>query len=597
MSPPKAPAKLLDLTLEPIKTEVNAGEGISFIQQLANKGSSSRFDVAVRQEILDPRTLEVIAFAYNGTVKPVNASLQMLITRAQAEILRPIFLEVCSYPSTMSQNATGNITVKADLDTLIKTITTQIDQPNGTTVTLTQDNNASDLASFTYIFNYTLNSTLYGTYKIISTVTDISDQVNQKNETYEVVRTGNVSLTGSGITTISLLNRCNSRIISSGSNITSINLPIGKYGIKAETSPITIIFNNITVNETLNEILNYTDIGETLSLPTDTRAVDQLELTINSSLFDYNFVNFTYDYSGKTGVISEENNLRIYRCHSQSSCTFIRMMPAYINTTTHQIRTNITNFSVYMLAESTATVTQTSSTPSGGGGGGGGGRSTSVSLVSLNIVQPGPISVLRSGTIVSPITIKNNGESFLFGINLRAESPNSNVQLEFTDPFIQFLAPGQEQSRELRITTNLSEEGPLDVDIIAQVTNPDISDRAKIFIDIIGGEAKGNADKQIVFVRDLFNNNPDCLELKELLTEAQKEFENKNYDKALVLTDSAINACKNLLVLKGKELEIPKKAVQVSDYMILSIELVAFLFMFAVLYNYYKRRKIRRGKI
>ena len=51
-------------------------------------------------------------------------------------------------------------------------------------------------------------------------------------------------------------------------------------------------------------------------------------------------------------------------------------------------------------------------------------------------------------------TIKNNGESFLFGINLRAESPNSNVQLEFTDPFIQFLAPGQEQSRELRITTN-----------------------------------------------------------------------------------------------------------------------------------------------
>jgi len=98
---------------------------------------------------LTPRTLEVIAFAYNGTVKPVNASLQMLITRAQAEILRPIFLEVCSYPSTMSQNATGNITVKADLDTLIKTITTQIDQPNGTTVTLTQDNNASDLASFT----------------------------------------------------------------------------------------------------------------------------------------------------------------------------------------------------------------------------------------------------------------------------------------------------------------------------------------------------------------------------------------------------------------------------------------------------------------
>ena len=62
LSPPKAPAKLLDLTLEPIKTEANAGESISFIQQLANKGSSNRFDVVVRQEILDPRTFEVITF-------------------------------------------------------------------------------------------------------------------------------------------------------------------------------------------------------------------------------------------------------------------------------------------------------------------------------------------------------------------------------------------------------------------------------------------------------------------------------------------------------------------------------------------------------
>ena len=61
-SPPKAPAKLLDLSLEPIKTEVTAGESISFIQELSNKGSSSRFDVVVRQEIVDPKTFEVVTF-------------------------------------------------------------------------------------------------------------------------------------------------------------------------------------------------------------------------------------------------------------------------------------------------------------------------------------------------------------------------------------------------------------------------------------------------------------------------------------------------------------------------------------------------------
>src|SRR3989344_7299832 len=34
LSPPKAPSKLLDLSLEPVKTEANAGESISLIQQL-----------------------------------------------------------------------------------------------------------------------------------------------------------------------------------------------------------------------------------------------------------------------------------------------------------------------------------------------------------------------------------------------------------------------------------------------------------------------------------------------------------------------------------------------------------------------------------
>src|SRR3989338_8537477 len=44
-SPPQAPAKLLDLSLKPVKTSVEAGQSISFIQELSNQGSSKRFDV------------------------------------------------------------------------------------------------------------------------------------------------------------------------------------------------------------------------------------------------------------------------------------------------------------------------------------------------------------------------------------------------------------------------------------------------------------------------------------------------------------------------------------------------------------------------
>jgi hypothetical protein len=55
-SPPKAQHKLLDLSIEPVTTTVEAGQSIVFIKQLSNLGSLSRFDVIVKQEIIDPRS-------------------------------------------------------------------------------------------------------------------------------------------------------------------------------------------------------------------------------------------------------------------------------------------------------------------------------------------------------------------------------------------------------------------------------------------------------------------------------------------------------------------------------------------------------------
>ena len=60
--PPKAPSKLLDLSLKPVKTNVEAGQSIAFIQELSNQGSSERFDVVVRQEVLDSRTFKIVTY-------------------------------------------------------------------------------------------------------------------------------------------------------------------------------------------------------------------------------------------------------------------------------------------------------------------------------------------------------------------------------------------------------------------------------------------------------------------------------------------------------------------------------------------------------
>ncbi len=59
-SQPKAPTKLLDLNLEPIITTVKPGESIAFVKELSNLGSSKRYDVVIKQEIIDPLTNKII---------------------------------------------------------------------------------------------------------------------------------------------------------------------------------------------------------------------------------------------------------------------------------------------------------------------------------------------------------------------------------------------------------------------------------------------------------------------------------------------------------------------------------------------------------
>ncbi len=52
----KAKTSLLDLNLEPVQTSVGPGENIVFLKELVNLGSKERYDVVVRQELIDQKT-------------------------------------------------------------------------------------------------------------------------------------------------------------------------------------------------------------------------------------------------------------------------------------------------------------------------------------------------------------------------------------------------------------------------------------------------------------------------------------------------------------------------------------------------------------
>ena len=53
-------SKLLDLNLEPVVTTVKPGESISFLKEITNLGSSKRYDVVIKQEIIEPTTNRIL---------------------------------------------------------------------------------------------------------------------------------------------------------------------------------------------------------------------------------------------------------------------------------------------------------------------------------------------------------------------------------------------------------------------------------------------------------------------------------------------------------------------------------------------------------
>ena len=56
----KTPEQLLDLNLESVKTTITAGDSISFIKEISNLGSLKRYDIFIRQELLNSDTSKII---------------------------------------------------------------------------------------------------------------------------------------------------------------------------------------------------------------------------------------------------------------------------------------------------------------------------------------------------------------------------------------------------------------------------------------------------------------------------------------------------------------------------------------------------------
>ncbi len=178
--------------------------------------------------------------------------------------------------------------------------------------------------------------------------------------------------------------------------------------------------------------------------------------------------------------------------------------------------------------------------------------------INMDIVVPEAMTTYQNSTIVSPIKLVNTGDKPLNGIDLTATTNISGVELEFTKTHFDSLGVGESAKTNL-IISSPEFLGTYEVTVTANVQDPVFSDSAKILLTTLekGALNKTQLNTKITFTRDLLLSNPECLELNELLMQAEEQINQSNFVRANELIEETIRYCRHLVTSKDTVVEKP----------------------------------------
>jgi hypothetical protein len=202
--------------------------------------------------------------------------------------------------------------------------------------------------------------------------------------------------------------------------------------------------------------------------------------------------------------------------------------------------------------------------------GGGGGFSRSVITPTrkeekkpnpIELVVPNLVTIYENKTILIPVTIQNNWNSSLKEVRINASSNATGVKLKFTENYFEEIKAGSKNDITL-IVDNYRMGENYEVKITANVTNPKASDSALVLLNTIEQSKEGpEVETKVTFAQDLLRENPECLELNELLTKAKENLEKGSTAEASKMVDGVINGCKYLVSIAKKGKQKPQSII------------------------------------
>ena len=214
------------------------------------------------------------------------------------------------------------------------------------------------------------------------------------------------------------------------------------------------------------------------------------------------------------------------------------------------------------------------------------------------------------GSTPSPIKLRNTGEEVLEGINLSAESNQSGLTMEFTTSFFKSLEGAGEEKTNL-VITSAEFVGNYDIVVTASVQDPEFEDSAKIILNTLekGELNKSQLYTKITFTEDLLLANPECLELTEMLKEAEKAINESRFVDANEQIEKAIRGCRYLIAAKETLLEEPSPIERIYNrifgltsknrvlsYILIIVGIFTLLTLSLMWERHRKRRELKKKK-
>jgi len=252
---------------------------------------------------------------------------------------------------------------------------------------------------------------------------------------------------------------------------------------------------------------------------------------------------------------------------------------------------NLTAFTVTFTAPSTTTTT----VPTSGGGGG----TTKLKHYSLKLIVPQDVTISDQNYIDIPFMVQNNGQVDLKGINLNSfvrynDEFSEDVRISLGDSYIEELKYGQSENFSMRIFANTQRSGRYKATILANVTTPKFSDCGEFFIDLRRTN-ETEAEQILIFTEKLVAENPECLELTEILNEAKEAFVLGEYSNSLRLATEATEACEDAITA-NEQIKFPVAGFVKDNFYYISFSTLV-IFLAGFIFYVYKRVRFNKYKV